>query len=269
MTGLKIEMATTLTTCHENEEQVRGLQLQLRQVQEQNKAEVEKLRIENQMLVKKLELQSLSVGNEIKKAQDQRLRGHLATLRGEIKRAKEEAKKEIINEEFDPRIAAVNRDIQTVHSHIGLIPFTFTMPQFEQKKSEDVRWYSPSFYTHPRGYRMCLAVDANGCGDGKDSHVSVFIFLMKGEYDESLNWPFRANVTIQLLNQISMEHLTRTIPFNDCASIDNAGSRVTIREQAGSGMGFHNFVSHANLRLNYLINDSLCLCVKDVKLTSV
>ena len=114
---------------------------------------------------------------------------------------------------------------------------------------------------------MCLAVDASGYGDGKDSHVSAFLYLMKGEYDESLKWPFRGDVTIQLLNQTSMEHLTVTIHFNDSASAST--SRVTIGERAKTGRGFPCFISHVDLQPNYLKNDSLCLCVKDVKLMTV
>ena len=58
-----------------------------------------------------------------------------------------------------------------VHSHIGLVPFTFTMPHVEQKKKENTSWYGPSFYTHPWGYRMCVRIDANGWGDGKNTHI--------------------------------------------------------------------------------------------------
>ena len=118
---------------------------------------------------------------------------------------------------------------------------------------------------------MCLGVNANGWGDGKDSHVSVFIFLMKGEYDESLKWPFQGDVTIQLLSRTSMhkEHFTRNIKFDDSTNIDITG-RVTIGERAGTGLGLPRFICHADLLFKtYLINDSLCLCVKYVKLTSV
>ena len=64
------------------------------------------------------------------------------------------------------------------------------MIDFEQQKAEGDNWYSPSFYTHPRGYRMCLRVYADGNDDGKGTHVSVFVRLMRGEHDNYLKWPF-------------------------------------------------------------------------------
>ena len=33
------------------------------------------------------------------------------------------------------------------------------------------------------------------------SHLAVCVYLMKGKYDDSLKWPFRGEVTIQLPNQ--------------------------------------------------------------------
>ena len=50
----------------------------------------------------------------------------------------------------------------------------FTLPEFEKHKSAGDEWYSPSFYTHNRGYRMCLEVCANGFGRCLGTHVSVF-----------------------------------------------------------------------------------------------
>ena len=49
---------------------------------------------------------------------------------------------------------------------------------------------------------MCLRVDTYGVGIGKDIHVSVFTCLMRGNFDSHLKWPFRGNVTIQLVNQL-------------------------------------------------------------------
>ena len=33
--------------------------------------------------------------------------------------------------------------------------------------------FGPSFFTHPRGYKLCLVVYAIGYGSGENSHVSV------------------------------------------------------------------------------------------------
>ena len=49
----------------------------------------------------------------------------------------------------------------------------FTMTDFEEYKREDDFWYSPHFYTHPGGYKMCLKVIPSGDTDGKSTHLSV------------------------------------------------------------------------------------------------
>ena len=66
-----------------------------------------------------------------------------------------------------------------------------------QKKS----FYSPEhFYTDVHGYKMCIRVFPNGDGTGSGSHLSVFIVVMKGEYDELLKWPFQGRVTMTLMD---------------------------------------------------------------------
>ena len=71
-------------------------------------------------------------------------------------------------------------------SHIAncvvLVPVSFTMTGFQQKKDSNSLWYSPWFYMHPRGYTMCLWpwVDANGYGVRKNSHILVYLYMMRG-----------------------------------------------------------------------------------------
>ena len=42
---------------------------------------------------------------------------------------------------------------------------------------------------------MCLKVYANGVGSGEGTHVSLYLYLMKGPYDDKLeqsgHWPLR------------------------------------------------------------------------------
>lgn len=41
----------------------------------------------------------------------------------------------------------------------------------------------------------------NGDGAGRGTHLSFFFVLMKGEYDDILQWPFRQKVTLTLIDQ--------------------------------------------------------------------
>ena len=90
------------------------------------------------------------------------------------------------------------------------------MTQYYTHKKNKVDWYSPPFYTGPGGYKMCIRVDANGRATG--THVSVYVHLMRGEYDSRLVWPFRGDITIQLVNHSNdHDHREWTVHFSDAA----------------------------------------------------
>lgn len=69
-----------------------------------------------------------------------------------------------------------------------------------------VSLFSPAFYTAKYGYKLCLRLYLNGDGTGKRTHLSLFIVIMRGEYDALLPWPFRNKVTFMLLDQNNREH---------------------------------------------------------------
>ena len=145
----------------------------------------------------------------------------------------------------------------------GELPFDFTMTEFKSKKKNDVVWYSPPFYTHTHGYRMCIRVDANGCGGGKGTHLSVYAYLMQGPYDDDLMWPFQGVITIHLLNQLEDgNHLTYTINFTETTN-PTIINKVTSGERAGKARGNTTFLPHTQLDLNSKRN---CQYLKDDQL---
>ena len=143
----------------------------------------------------------------------------------------------------------LERQCLAIESRVCVPPFNFTMRDFELRKAENDISYSTSFYTHPRGYRMCLKVVANGCNIGKGTHVSVYVCLMRGEFDNYLKWPFRGEVTVQLLNQIEDKgHHEKTLDFAN-GTPDSCADRVTASERAAS-WGRPQFISHRALNYN-------------------
>ena len=68
---------------------------------------------------------------------------------------------------------------------------------------------------------MCVGVAAQGVltslSESRGSHLAICVCLMKGEYDDSLKWPFRGEVTIQLLNQLDDDggHHEERIVFDE------------------------------------------------------
>ena len=72
------------------------------------------------------------------------------------------------------------------------------MSDFEDKRNNNERWYSPVFCTE-KGYHFRLRVDANGwCGTG--GAVAVVVSIVKGDYDDQLQWPFEGVITVHILN---------------------------------------------------------------------
>ena len=120
-------------------------------------------------------------------------------------------------------------------------PVTIKMEEYNDKN--EIQWHSESFYTHNKGCKMSLWVDASGNGIGKGTHLSVFLYLMKGSHDDELTWPLRGTFEIKLLNQISdSEHHSETMTYDD----DDC-NRVTEGDRATNGWGYKKYISNEDL----------------------
>ena len=144
-------------------------------------------------------------------------------------------------------------------------PVDIIMDDFEQHKKSNDKWCSPSFYTHLGGYRMCLRVDANGDGAEKGTHVSVYVYLMRGEFDDLLKWPFRGDVTIQLKKNVP-SHYQLMLSFDDNTPNDRMCKPT---KERNLGWGYGQYLSHADLYAGgYLKDDKLVFCVSDIVVKS-
>lgn len=78
------------------------------------------------------------------------------------------------------------------------------IPEFSAKlanaqQDRNVVLTSIPFHTSPYGYRLSARLFPNGVADGKGTHLSVFITIMKGDYDDVLVWPFTRRIRVSLL----------------------------------------------------------------------
>ena len=104
------------------------------------------------------------------------------------------------NKELKEEVGRLTQDLQQICTPI--CPPVFTMDKFKQRKRDNEVWYSPPFYTHHKGYKMCVGIYANSYGEHKGEYTSVSVHLMKGEFDDELKWPFRGQITVRLLSQV-------------------------------------------------------------------
>jgi len=147
---------------------------------------------------------------------------------------------------------------------LQVAPVTFKITKFSQWLKSKITWYSSPFYAFNEGYQMCLRVCATNYH--KDTHVSVYLYLLKGPHDDKLErsgyWPLRGTFTIELLNQLNdSDHYSHQVIYN--ARTDDKGTnRVLEGNIAGTGWGHQKFISHDTLfsrsrHVIFLIDDTL------------
>ena len=101
---------------------------------------------------------------------------------------------------------------------------------------------SPPFFTHQKGYKLILQVHCNGNERGKGKFISIYVYLLKGEHDSSLRWPFHGSITVEVRNLLNFGYYhSRTIIFD---SHSDAGTRVEGDEcfSQSKRLGYWNFM---------------------------
>ena len=193
-------------------------------------------------------------------------------LRGQLKQREQDLSKMRTHlHTLEEELEDVKSDCVSLKSTVFLPPVEFIMTDFLPHKTREDQWLSPPFYSHLGGYCFCLSVDANGSEDGGGSHTSIYVNLMKGEYDQHLRWPFHGSINVSLCNQRgSKGSIEESILFGYDAPPEVAGRVQGDNKVAESGLGIPRFVEHAQLGFNlkknteYLKNNCLRLKVVGV-----
>ena len=110
----------------------------------------------------------------------------------------------------------------------------------------DAYIYSDCFYSGRGGYKLRLDIYLN-----KSGHVAVFLNLMPGPNDDTLQFPMRGQFTITLLNQIEdRNHDINVLNLNE-RSDDWFNRRF---KEEDSGFGYPKFIPHSSLPFNPVTN---------------
>ncbi len=134
----------------------------------------------------------------------------------------------------------------------------------EAKTKEGLELVSPPFFTSQYGYKLQASMFLNGNGPGENTHVSVYIKVLPGEYDALLKWPFAHSVTFTLFEQCSSGGGTQggvAESFVPDPTWENFQRPSMEPDQLG--FGFPRFISHDLLnRRPFVRDDTVFMRVK-------
>ena len=130
-------------------------------------------------------------------------------------KARDEERASLLSQvmELEKQIRSKNAELEDCDFRLSLIEnsnrdgsMIWKIPQFSQRKADAENGkcasiLSPPFYSGRYGYKMCLRLYIMGNGIGKGTHLSLFFVVMRGEFDNILQWPFTHKVTFKLINQ--------------------------------------------------------------------
>jgi regulator of replication initiation timing len=121
----------------------------------------------------------------------------------------------------------------------------------QEKATEGCKEISSPFYLTHCGYRAQIEAYLNGNGTGRDSCMSVFLRIIKGDYDQRMKWPVNLHLVVILVNQAD----------SSCDSLKAMGNQFQYNRPCGSSeaesdcWGLIEFVSHDVTRQRQYIKD--------------
>ena len=124
------------------------------------------------------------------------------------------------------------------------------MDNFTQHKKDDDTWYSTPFYSGPQGYKMRLAVYAG-------FQMSVYVQIIRGEYDDTITWPYTGTVTYEIINWKDDRYNVKNII--DFSKEGRTAGNKPRGEDSNDGYGHINALYYNDI--HYIYNDILYIKV--------
>ncbi|XP_029186973.2 TNF receptor-associated factor 5-like [Acropora millepora] len=119
---------------------------------------------------------------------------------------------------------------------------------------------SDPFYLGECGYKFKMLLYPNGIRAGENTHLSLYLINMKGEYDAILQWPCPKKAMLILIDQQGNLNDRQTISLG-FTSLSVWKSRPVKGNEVS--WGWHQFVSHDELqRRAYIVDDTIFIQAK-------
>ena len=174
-----------------------------------------------------------------------------------------ENKVNMVKKNLEEKVDSLNTHLRvTEESRTFIWKITSFAIKLREAKNK-VKEYEESDPFHMYGYKLKLRLYPNGYDIEENTHLSMYIVVMKGEYDAILPWPFKKKVTVTLLDQqkdpVERENVLMSfIPVNK----PECFARPT-QEENNSGCGYPKFITPEKLHSRrYLVDDTLFVQVE-------
>nr|XP_046233053.1 TNF receptor-associated factor 5 [Scatophagus argus] len=140
---------------------------------------------------------------------------------------------------------------------------------FRSRKEAEARGQLPClssapFHTSRCGYKMAAKIYLNGDGEGRGTHLSLYVVLMPGDFDALLPWPFKQTVSLSILDQSGAGN-HRSLSFRPDPT-SKSFQRPAAESIGNVAVGFSCFVPLSKLETPqeamYVNNDTLFVKVK-------
>ena len=257
----RLHLALTCSKFTDTMTKVDELQKQVGELKESNAALNEKLEATNSFVTSKVEALVSKVN-----AQSSELATFNSVLSAQIDADKKEWKavNSVLNSKVDSQAKVVAR-------LTNVSPFVWKISGFSNvlklAKNGNTKSIFAEFYTGKQGYKLNVRVDPDGDQTNRNRYMSVYVGIMKGDYDAILPWPFREEVTFSVIDQQPDAAQRKTIvavlkPNETQTPSGSFSSRPTV-EQNPELLGIRRLISHKVLKTRrYVEHDTLFLQVE-------
>ena len=250
----RLHLALTCSTFKETMTKRDELQKQVGELKESNAALNEKLEATNSFVTSKVEALVSKVD-----AQSSELATFNSALSAQIDADKREWKAAniAVNSKVDSQAKVVAR-------LTSASPFVWKITGFSDvlklAKNGNTKSIFAEFYTGKQGYKLNVRVDPDGDQTNKNRYLSVFVGIMKGDYDAILPWPFRDVVTFRVIDQQpDASQRKNVVAVLEPDQTPCFSGRPTVEENPML-RGFRRLISHKMLKTRrYVEHDTLFL----------
>ena len=109
----------------------------------------------------------------------------------------------------------------------------------DQHRENETPIFSDAVYNDHQEKLVGIRIHPKGVGSGTGSHVALFIHMIKGDFDNSLVWPFADTITVSVLDQ------SDSSPRRDISRIIQANHLPAFRQPdetiCRTGYGYERF----------------------------